>query len=47
MIDYVITYRKGGPTKPIRYSDASYSDDPDLRKSMAGQVFMMVNGPIT
>jgi hypothetical protein len=46
-IDYVITYQKGSPTKPIRYSDALYGNDPDLRKSTAGQLFMMANGPIT
>jgi hypothetical protein len=47
MIDYVITYQKGGSTKPIRYSDVAFSDDPDSRKSTAEQVFIMANGPVT
>jgi hypothetical protein len=46
-IKYAITYRKGGPVKPLGYSDASYADDPDSRKSSAGYLFMMANGPIT
>jgi len=46
-IDYVITYRKGGKIKPIGYSDASFADDPDSRKSSAGQMFMMAEGPVT
>jgi len=46
-INYVITYQKGGPIKPIGYSDASYGDDPDSCKSTAGQLFMMANGPVT
>jgi hypothetical protein len=46
-IDYTVIYRKGGPTKPLGYSDASYADDPDSRKSTAGQLFMMANGPVT
>jgi hypothetical protein len=47
MIEYVITYKRGGHIKPIGYSNASYADDPDSQKSTAGQLFMMANGPIT
>jgi hypothetical protein len=46
-INYVITYQKGGSIKPIGYSDTSFGNDPDSRKSTAGQVFMMANGPVT
>jgi hypothetical protein len=46
-IKYVITYKRGGHIKPVGYSDTLYADDPDSRKSMAGQLFMMANGPIT
>jgi hypothetical protein len=46
-IDYGITYQKGGPIKPIGYSDASFTDDPDSRRSTTGQLFMMADGPVT
>ena len=46
-INYGITYKRGATIKPIGYSDASYADDPDSRKSTAGQVFLMANGPVT
>jgi len=46
-ITYVITYQKGGYIKPVRYSDASFADDPDSCKFTAGQLFIMVNGLVT
>lgn len=45
-IDLVITYRKGGDIKPYGYSDSSFADDPDSRKSTAGHVFMVAGGPV-
>ncbi|GLB45342.1 hypothetical protein LshimejAT787_2200050 [Lyophyllum shimeji] len=45
-VNLVITYRKGGVVKPIGYSDASYADDPDTRRSSAGYVFMSAGGPV-
>jgi hypothetical protein len=43
----VITYRKGINIKPHGYSDASYADDPNSRKSTAGYVFMSSGGPVS
>jgi len=45
-INYGITYQKGGPLKPVGYSDVSFADDPDSQKSTAGQLFLMANAPV-
>lgn len=43
----VITYRKGIDIKPYGFSDASYADEPDSRKSTAGYVFLSSGGPVS
>ena len=42
-----ITYKKDIDIKPYGFSDASYADNPDTRKSMAGYVFMSSGGPVS
>jgi hypothetical protein len=42
-----ITYKRNVDIKPYGFSDASYADDPDSRKSTAGYVFMSSGGPVS
>jgi hypothetical protein len=44
-LDYKIIYKKNS-MNPISYSDASYADDVETRKSTSGFVLMMNGGPI-
>ena len=41
-----ITYKRDD-IKPYGFSDASYADDPESRKSTAGYVFMSSGGPVS
>lgn len=45
-INLGITYKAGEPFKPIGYSDSSYADDPESRKSSAGYVFLSAGGAV-
>ena len=40
-------YNSGQRSFNIGYSKTSFADESDLHKSMAGQLFMMANGPVT
>jgi hypothetical protein len=42
-----ITYKKNIDIKPYGFSDASYANDADTRKSTAGYVFMSSGGPVS
>ena len=41
-----ITYKKNEMIKPIGYSDLSYADDTQTRKSSAGYVFLSAGGAV-
>jgi hypothetical protein len=41
-----ITYRSNGVVKPVGYSDSSYADDIQSRKSSAGYVFLSAEGAV-
>jgi hypothetical protein len=41
-----ITYKKNETIKPIGYSDSSYADDTQTRKSSAGYVFLSAGGAV-
>ena len=41
-----ITYRSGGTVKPVGYSDSSYADEIQSRKSSAGYVFLSTGGAV-
>jgi hypothetical protein len=45
--DFGITYKSGTELKLDGYSDADWAGDPIDRKSTAGYVFKVANGPIT
>lgn len=47
MLDYKITYHRGGNLDPISYVDAHYAGDLDTRRSTLGYVFTMAGGPIS
>ena len=43
----MITYHHNAPIKPFGYTDGSYADNPETRKSTAGYVFIMTGGPVS
>ena len=46
-ISRLVTYRRGVPIKPLGFSDSSYADNPETRRSTAGYVFTMAGGPVS
>lgn len=45
--DLGIIYRSGGDPKPYAYTDADWGSNPNDRKSISGNIFLMANGPIS
>jgi Reverse transcriptase (RNA-dependent DNA polymerase). len=44
--NYGITYGLGGEVEPIAYSDADWGANPNDRKSVSGNIFIMFGGPL-